>query len=377
MQWFMTSIVIGGIGVSYIVSMKPNALTLGRIMLPIAIALACYSLLVFHWRSHMLLSRQPSASYGDRCGPTGLSLAFLCVLIWGIVVTVPSIMPPQPIISAFCTSRMCYQMERCTLPLTLSTPPKQDFSPSGMTTLADSLYISSTDGRIGVVDPDTNEVNVWQNYWLAPGTPTQFTGVASVPGRSKHLYGVRDQPSPAILEIDVAGRTTKRTFTFDTPPNAALTGLAIAPSKSGTFVAYVPTRDGWISMYGISLSGNESSTASFIDTFHVGKLSNLVNLSPMGTNVTKKSPTILAQYNHGQLIIINDKFVYAYNLTEEGRPIGFDTYQAFSFGIPAIKGLAFASDRAFLVTQDDEGGRDNARVMGVEYDRDSGFSFCK
>jgi uncharacterized membrane protein YidH (DUF202 family) len=150
MQWFMTAIVLGGIGVTYIVSPNPLSRTLGRIMLPIAIALACYSLLVFHWRIFMLLRRQPSASYGDRCGPTGLSLAFLAVIIWGLVAAVPTLLPAPPAVSAFCTNRMCVHMERCTLPVILSTPPKRDFHPSGMVGVGESLYISSTDGRIGV-----------------------------------------------------------------------------------------------------------------------------------------------------------------------------------------------------------------------------------
>jgi hypothetical protein len=189
---------------------------------------------------------------------------------------------------------------------------------------------------------------------------------------------VRDRPSPAILEIEIANRSTKRTITFDPPPEASLAGLAIAPGKAGTHVAYVPARDGWVWMYDITLLGPESSSqASLITRFIPGGTSPTADLSIAGGNVTRALPTFLAQYNHGQVIIINDKIVYVYNVTDEGRPISISSYQAYSFGIPDTKGFAFASERAFLVTQDDEGGRDNARVMGVEYDHDLGFGFCK
>lgn len=373
MQWFMTSIVLGGLGVTYLVSPNPTSRTLGRVMLPIAIALACYSLLVFHWRIYMLLRRQPSGSYGDRCGPTGLSLAFLAVLIWGVVVTVPGFIPVPPAISAFCTNRMCAQMDRCTLPVILSTPPKQDFAPSGMTGVAESLYITSTDGRIGVVNPSTHAVTVWNNYWLSPGTPTFFAGVASMPGHPRHVYGLRALPTPAILEIEIFSRRVKRTFDLDL--DSVPTGLAIAPGR-GNYVAYVPARDGRVWVYDVSLVGNESISKRHT-VFIPGNLPIPIDIPALSVNATKKPPAFLAQYNQGQVIIINDKVVYVYNTTDEGKPISTSSYQAYSFGIPDTRGLAFISERAYLVTQDDEGGRDSARVMDVEYDHDLGFGFCR
>lgn len=375
MQWFMTAIFIGGMGVNYIVSVIYERRILGEVLLGFSIALACYSLLVFHWRIHMLKIRQPSASYGDRCGPTGLSLVFIAIIIWGLTLMMPTIVPAPPAISTLCNSRLCYEMDRCTLPATFSTPPAQDFSATGMAGISQNLYISSTDGRIGVLDVNNHHVSVWDEFWLSTSAPSPFLGLASVGSSSSHLYGLRSSPMPEVIEIDVATRAIKRVFTFDYFVEAPPLGLAIAPAKNGSFVAYIPAEDGWVTVYDLPIQSTNQTVAHFSSKFLPGNKSPaFVNLP--NTNVTRR-PVLVAQYTHGQLVVMNEKYAYSYNLTDEGQPFSTNTaYQAFSFAVPQIRGAAFAEEHGYLVTQDDEGGREGARVLRVQYDHDKGFGFC-
>mmetsp|Transcript_6078 Transcript_6078/g.11509 ORF Transcript_6078/g.11509 Transcript_6078/m.11509 type:complete len:1075 (-) Transcript_6078:196-3420(-) len=184
LQWFNAATVMGSVAIAMMGMDNTDSQAIGKVFLPIAMVVSIYALGTFHWRSFKLRRRDPSTSYSDRWGPTGLTVIFLVVITMALYRGAS-----DPVVVVAPDPKLGYSDMRtraaklCNVGRSLSPPPNHRFDATDLTFHhgMNQLVLVSKDGRIGYLDPALGDSTVASHFWLPPLGPTAFAAVASLP----------------------------------------------------------------------------------------------------------------------------------------------------------------------------------------------------